>query len=235
MYRRFRALVGAALFWSVALVPAVAVAAEYWNTDIPTMQGAQKVVKEKDREKASISVSYDIVMNDHKAPLKFYDAFFHSHGWTHHMADVYAQFPKQFKRPPNEDWSSFAARSEKGPYELVFGSMWQNKANGSTATLQMRLSGNTGDAMNAHIEAVIAPEIDGSAFLKLIELTRDDPKALLRLAAVAGGDPFDIETVNIGAVRSITAKDQLTTLYLQAIDSVMAQIGQFAAKNLPPQ
>lgn len=236
MMRRVMVLSATALASALALaVPVSTSAAGYWDTDIPTMQGAENVVKKKDREKASISASFDVVIEDHKAPLKMYDAFFQSKGWTHHMDEVYAQFPTQFKRPPNEDWSSFAARSENGSYELVFGTMWENKTNGSTATLQMTLSGTTGNAMNAHVDATIAPRVDGSAFLKLIQLTRDDPQALLRLAAIAGGDPFDVEKVNIGAVRSITAKDKLTTLYLEAIDSVMAQIAQFAGKNLPPQ
>jgi hypothetical protein len=226
-----RALISAMVF----AAPLSTAASGYWDTEIPTMQGATGVVREKDRAKASIRLSYELAIEDDKAPLKFYDEFLRSKGWMNQLSEVYEKFPEQFKRPPSEGWSSFAASSEKGSYQLFFASLWQNKSYGANATLRMRLTSLEGNAMKAHLDIVIAPEVDGSAFLKLVELTSNDPKALLRLAAIAGGDPFDIAKVDIRAVRSIAVKDELTQRYLEAIDSVMLQIANFSSKHLSSQ
>ena len=208
-------------------------AADYWTADIPIMAGATNVVRSKDRERATIRASYDILLRDFREPLKFYGRFFESSGWKHHMAEVYEKFPQQFKRPPSQDWSSFAASSAGGSYRIIYGTLWQNKAESINASVKMTLSGITDDRVMAHIDIALGPQIDASPFLELVQRTKDDPKAALRLAEVAGGDPFDIDKVDLARIRSVKAPDELTLMYIKAVDSVLAQIRSFSTTHIP--
>lgn len=208
----------------------------YWETEIPVMKEATNVVTAKDRERASIQTSYDILLTDFRDPLKFYGPFLEKSGWKHHMADVYSKFPEQFQsKLPGQEWTSFSAAAEDGSYKIRYGTLWQNSVDGTNATITMTLSGIKDDRLIAHVDVVLAPQIDGSPFLELVQRTKDDPKATLRLAEIAGGDPFDIGEVNLEKIRSVRAPDELTRIYVKAVDSVLAQFKQFSASHIPAE
>lgn len=208
----------------------------YWDMDIPVMEGATNVVDGKDRERASIQTSYDILLTDFREPLRFYGPFLEKSGWKHHMADAYIKFPEQFKsKLPGQDWSSFSAAAYDSSYKILYGTLWQNNVNGTNATITMTLSGIVDDKVVAHIDVVLAPQIDASPFLELVQRTKDDPRAVLQLAQLAGGDPFNIGVVDLDKIRSVGAPNELTRMYVKAVDSVLAQIKQFAASHIPAE
>jgi hypothetical protein len=208
-------------------------AAEYWNTNIPIMNGASDVTRDRDIERAQIRVSYDLVISDYREPQRVYHPFFESNGWKHNMSEVYSKFPGQFARPPSEDWSSFRTESVDGVYQIKYGSLWKNSENGSNATVTMTLYGLKGDSMKAHVEVAIGPSLDGSAFIELMQRAQSEPKELLKLASLVGGDPFDIGKVNAEKARTHGEKDEFTSLYKKAADSIRVQISDFSAKHLP--
>ena len=211
-----------------------AVGSDYWSMELPVMDGATDVVRNRDANRASFGVSYTIVLTDNEAPLRFYGPFFEERGWEHHLRDTYKRFPNQFQAPPMEKWSGFSTSTTEGVFGISFGAAWQNAKIKSNAAVQMRVTSIDEQRLRAKIDVLVGPALDGSAFIELIQTAQKDPKALLRLAQLAGGDPFKVDQIDLERVRASQTNDPLFVRYIQAVKSIETQIEAFArATSIP--
>ncbi|OOZ40800.1 hypothetical protein BOW53_06170 [Solemya pervernicosa gill symbiont] len=205
---------------------------DYWKLEIPIMDGGVEVERYSSKQKATIKLRYKLLLDKHTSPVVFYNNFFDSNGWEHHMKDTFNKYPSQFTEPPFEKWSSSSATSKDGEYGIAFSSIWQNKTIGSNATVSMWASNLEGELLDADIEVQVSPDIDASPFLKLVQMVQANPKGLLKLAKVAGGNPFKIDEINIEKVKALETDDDFILNYIEAVDGLVSQIQTFSEKHI---
>lgn len=222
---KFRTTVALVL---LVLFSQLALSQDYWSLEIPVMDGATNIELSKDPKTGIHTLSYDVALSSMTEPLKFYDGFFNDNGWVHFMAETYKQFPGQFSESPTDKWTSFAARTENDKFSLFFGTLWQNKANNTNAQVALTATELKGDEIGAHVDVVIAPEIDGSSLMQLMMLVQEEPTSLLRLAQSLGADPFQLELVDIDKVRALESEDPFIIKYKAAMDAIIQQYADFA-------
>ena len=71
-----------------------------------------------------------------------------------------------------------------------------------------------------------------SAFSDLIQLAKEEPESYFRLVDLAGGNPFEIDKVDLQKVRNAEVQDELSKRYVEAVDSIMRQIENFTESNV---
>lgn len=209
-------------------------ASDYWSLAIPVMDGATNVELDKDRTTASYHLNYDISLSDHKKPIEFYGQFFESNGWVHHMREVYSKFTHQFDSPPMDEWSSTAANSVDEKFVIQFGTLWQNEIIGSDASLMMSVDSlNDADLFVAHIEVTVHPRFNPQGFMEVTQSLTANPKSMLKLAKLVGGDPFQIENFDLNEIDVDKVDDPIIQSYLDSVKAVLVQIEEFAKTHIP--
>ena len=218
--------------FAITLNTKLSIASQYWDIKIPPMENAENVISSKDNQTGIHTLSFNIVLEKHTDPIKFYNSFFSRNNWVHFMKETYEKFPEQFENEPTVEWSSFAAITEDEKFIIKFGSLWQNKFNNTNANLSMAVDKLKDEFFNARIEIKIGPEIDLSSLIEFANLTKNNPKSLLRLADLAGGDPFSLDEVDFDKIKSYKTDDSLILKYIEAIDLIYKQYSEFVAMHV---
>ena len=196
------------------------------------MENAENVISSKDNQTGIHTLSFNIELEKHTAPIEFYNVFFSNNHWVHFRKETYEKFPEMFENDPTIEWSSFAATTEDEKYIIRFSSLWQNKTNNTNANLSMVVDKLKDDYLSARIEIWIGPEIDGSSLLEFFSLAENNPKSLLRLADLAGGDPFSLDEVDFDKIKSHKTDDPFILKYIEAIDLIYKQYSDFVAMHV---
>ena len=212
----------------IGLFSSQSLASDYWKLKIPVMNGATNIKIEKDGGTASHLVTFDILLESHTTPLQFYDSFFSSVGWEHFMMDTYEKYPHQFKTPPNKEWSSYSAQTIDDTYTLIYGTLWRNKENRTNAQVTLEIDGIDNGFLDMSVRVAIMPDVDGASLRELWRLVKNKPKSMLLLANSVGGDPMNLDEIDIEKVRKLQSTDPLIVNYIEAMESVLQQFSKYS-------
>jgi len=162
----------------------------YWNIEIPIFPDSKNVSSEKDPRSYTILTSYDLEIDNTQDIYHFYDKFFESIGWENPF--------KNHTRPENNFSGKWSASRTwfnlKDQPEAIFSSSWKSKSMPTLGQVKLTLTDLNDNKFTAHIEVVLSPEIDTSAFSEVFSWT-NNPANLFLLHDATGGNPFDFDSI----------------------------------------
>jgi hypothetical protein len=229
-----KTLIFGIFFTAYSLLSSAAGATNYWELEIPAMEGAKNIISTKDKITAIHKLTYDIILTAHTDPLPFYNKYFESNGFVHYMKETYEQYP-HIGKSPAEDWSSFTANSATGKFTLTFGSLWENKTYKSNAQVILRIDELKDDKFIGHISVSVIPVIVTPSFHEILLPTQTNPVSLLKLSALVEGNPFQLDEINLNKVKSIESDDPLIIKYKELMQPIIKQFSDFADEHVPAE
>ena len=197
----------------------------YWAIDIPTVNGAANVSRERNERFYTISTSYEVEINDTEAIYVFYKEFFEKIGWENPM--------KGFPHSMNEyqgKWSSYrSAFNQEDLPESSYASMWKAKNIPAMGTVNLTLTGFNGGKFNAKVIVSLSPEVDTSPLFQLQTLMMGDPRNIFILHEATGGNPFEIDKVNPRPTKE-HENNKMVKEYYKLIETIIRQYRDFGEK-----
>lgn len=197
----------------------------YWATEIPTVDGATNVSRERDDRFYIISSSYEVVVKDTQKIYDFYNEFFEKIGWENPM--------KKHSKSMNEyqgKWNSYrSAFNHEGLPESSYASMWKAKNIPVMGVVNLTLTGFKNGQFSAKVSVSLSPQVDTSPLFQLQKLMMGDPKNIFILHKATGGNPFEIDKVNQQPLKEY--KDNaMVKEYYELIETILNRYREFGAK-----
>jgi len=211
----------------MSVLPVIANGNDYWAIDIPTVEEAVNVSRERNEIFFTVSTSYEIEINDTEEIYGFYEDFFEKIGWENPM--------KNFSRSRNEHqgkWNSYrSAFNQDNLPESSYASVWKAKKIPAIGTVNLTLTGFKDGKYNAKVSVSLAPEVDTSPLFKLQKLMAGNPRNIFILYEATGGNPFEIDKVN-----SLPAKgyenNEMVKEYYKVVETIIKQYRDFGMKYI---
>ena len=199
--------------------------AKYSEIKIPLVAGAQNIEETRNETFHIISVTYSVQLSDIKSVYDFYAEFFQNQGWE--------SFSKGFSKRNVGDlgeWQSYRTTfTDKGKPESYYSSMWKAKKYPANGSLLLTLVGFDEGKYRAKIVVSISPEVDTSPLFKLQRIIMSDPKNIFIICDAIGGNPFQLDTVNL--TPSEKYKDnEMVKEYYKVLKTIIEQYKDFGEK-----
>lgn len=163
----------------------------YWEMDVPVMDRAQDVLRERNVDFFSSKTVYAVEIDSVNELFDFYRHFFVKLGWKESF-ETGGGSSIQNQR----GWASCTLRHNKqGLPELEYSNMWEAKTMPATAVVRLTVCDVNIERLVSKVVVGISPDVDTSAFGELNDLVFNDPRKLFILNKASEGNPWEIETV----------------------------------------
>ncbi len=200
-------------------------AGSYWEIEIPVVENAINIKTKKTDNLYTSIKSYDVVIDDPDVLYDFYNRFFIERNWKNPMS--------QFKSRPgfgSKKWNAFNARFDEDDKPVVhYGSAWINNNPPATGNVSVKLNNYKNGKFHASVEVALAPKIDISPLFRIQEIVSENPKNLFILYKAIGGNPFEIDELNI-IPKEKYKNEQVVSQYFEAISQIAQQYKTYGNK-----
>ncbi len=153
----------------------------YLDLELPIMEGAQNISHEKSEFYHSISLSYNLDLDDIDIVYDFYEQFFKALGWKDYMGN----------HPFVKKWGGYSANiNPDSGAKYATSAGWVLEHAPVAAILNLTVNNYTGDKFQSKVNLTISPELSQNALMKFTALF-SDPRNIFILQKAIGNEPFD--------------------------------------------
>ena len=215
----------------IILLSASSVIAEsnnYWAIEIPVVEGATNVSRERDSKFFVISSSsYEVVISDTQKIYDFYKNFFETIGWENPMKD----FPRSMNEYQGK-WSSYrSALNHEGFPESSYSSMWKAENVPAMGTVNLTLTDFKDGKFKAKVKVSLSPNVDTSPLFQLQKLMMGNPKNIFILYEATGGNPLEIDKISPRPLKKYK-DNKMVKEYYELIEKIFIQYQDFGDKYI---
>tara|TARA_R110001592_G_scaffold3525_1_gene19703 strand:- start:95 stop:940 length:846 start_codon:yes stop_codon:yes gene_type:complete len=198
--------------------PSKAKEASYLDIELPVMIGGENISLNKDDQNYSVSLSYEIVIEDTAQVYDFYDHYFREQGWKTFMEG----------HPFKKKWNGYGAHiNMEGKAIFSTTAAWMPKDIPITGLVQLVLNDYQKGKFYGEVTVTLAPDMDQDAYMKFSELL-GDPKNIFILQKAIGGDPFQLlEDTNIQNIPKEFEDEKVIKEYLNMKKKTLEQFKDF--------
>ncbi len=171
----------------VLILPVQAWAEEtsYFDMQIPVMEGAENIKRERNETFFTNSVEYDLKVKDIDEVYDFYDAFFKEQGWK----------PAWQGHPLKKNWSGYRSyfSIDKEPKYSTTATFFKENlpVNGGLNVTLTDFDSNN-ELFEAEIEILLFPNIEFKDHFQFAQNFSDDVKNWFVIGKILGPNPIDL-------------------------------------------
>ena len=224
----FTRLVMAFLFFLLSCTPAIAQTKGYWHLAIPIMEGAENISATRNETFVTVTTDYQIQLSDLASIYAFYNNYFEPLGWQNPLQDSVRMQLEQDELVLMGGWNGQRVEmTQDGKPELIYTAVWAAKDVPAIATLMVTVAAYVDDVFAAQVKLSLSPRLETQALFGLQQLVLKDPKNLFKLYEAVGGDPFELDKLQLQALDEKGRTDPLIAEYLSIVDAILAEFKHF--------
>lgn len=199
----------------------------YLQREIPVFTGGFNVSVETNDKFFTKELSYELLISNTDEIYEFYNKYFESLGWENPMKE-FGSTGSVFQGK----WNSYrSAFTQEGFPEVAYAGAWKAPDIPAMATASMKLIKFENGFFHASIIIGIFPEIDRSPLFKLQELLVSDPKNIFILHEATGGNPFEIDKVNLSPKEKLKT-NKVVSDYYDLVNEILKQYEKYGIEHL---